>query len=820
MSYSSSSPEPLWQSAIKQDPGKVLKTIYTFSTMWANEAADAVVACKYDSIIQFHKNQPKGPGFHRHPPGRVLEEGEEMMTPQKNKTSEEKEGGSEEQKLEGPKRKVIRANASTERQTSATKRGRGSMPKSSPSTKVKVQSPPPFLRSSQRLRCQWNQTPSTPPPDSGEEEKKDEEKVEEIEEEKTTPPLPLPIRSSVSSHGRTTRASRRLASARKVEDDPIGDQEINVSKASPLKDTASMDDRSSQDKMDEEDDEVDNEDGSGGSEDAVKSPEPKSPRNVPSQPHDPSPPLDKDNNYTICHGTPRPPAPSPRADISSPKEWQQQQPQHNLPQYPVSKISDPYNESVASDRVVSPGQVVGTGMNMSGTSLSTLHLQEGDASGNDGASSHGPSELHPAPPHYTQAAAEAYHQKEWGAGVLSGHVPYPSSIPGGYHPSMYGHPMHAMSYASHAGQPPIASHNYPYTMAYSWGHPSTAAAAQHPHHQGMVPPQARLGEGILPSHPGIMDGGAGEASGYSAQSQLRPPMHAAATGGGGAESSPRYKEKQKSYSDSPSTSPAPARGLMGGPAPSRPPGADMLLLGTPPFISSSPRDLPPRHQLTHGFLGSPAHQISHEHLAHHSFPYPFEPSSHPSLHMWQQSQMQGQPIRPISGIPHAHLAPHMTPHGLWYGPPDASIQSHLVPSRDMLGTGTGKKAGGGRGKLKRDGGDSHSKMATNRNNSNHNNNNQHSASHPGDNHYVIKYSSSSCFPNSEPKCPDFSITRQHQLALGGQDVCNSTKTQCSTTYQPHARDFLLGAASLQQHLASELKNESQSTVVYSSTDNW
>lgn len=840
---SSSPAEPLWQPARKQEPGKVLKTIYTFSTMWANEAADAVVSGKHASIILFHQNQPKGPGFHRHPPGHIVEPEGGMTTPRKNATATEKGGGgggSEEGKS-GRKRKSRRESLTTENPTSASKKRRSITQKNSPS--VKTQSPPPFLRSSRRLRSQWNPspTPPPPPPDSDEQEKEDEDEADEKEEEQKTPtpPPPPPARSSGPSQGRVTRASQRLASARKEQKDPICDQEEGMSKSPVPKDNSTPDAKSSLDKessrlvkMAEEEDKVEEEEGVA-REDSYKSPESESPQNLPSQTSDPPPALDKDNNYTICHGTPRPPAQSPRADISSPKEWQQQQQQqqqlllqqqqqHNLPQYPVPKIPEPYSEST-SDRVVSPGHVGGAVMDMSGGNVpSTSQMQE--ASGVSASSHTTPSELPPAPPHYTQATAESYHQKEWGGGVLSGHGPYPSSIPGGYHPGMYPHPMHGMPYAS-PGQPPIAGHNYPYTMAYSWGHPSTVAAAQQQHHQqqqGMPPhpPQARLGDAILQGRQGIMAGATGEAPSYSSHSHLRPPLHATATGVA-AETSPRYKEKRKSYSDSPSTSPAPAQGLMGGTAQPRPPGADMLLLGTAPFMGSSQRELTPRHQLTHGFLGSAAHQISHEHLPHHPFPYPFEPSSHPSLHMWQQSQMQGQQIRPISGVPHAHLTPSMAPHGLWYGPAEASIPSHLVQGRDLVGSATpGKKTGsGGRGKMKRDGSDSHSKMAANRNNSN--NNNSNSTSKLQDNHYVAEYQAKA-FPNSVPNhSADLAFSRQLQRRpLGEQSVFDSSETPYSLTSQPSPEEFLLGAgaASSLHQLQPELENSSLYTA--SPTNNW
>ena len=57
--------EPLWQSARKHTTGSALTRMFVFSTDLANRAAESVERGEFDSIVQFHQAQPKGPGFFR-----------------------------------------------------------------------------------------------------------------------------------------------------------------------------------------------------------------------------------------------------------------------------------------------------------------------------------------------------------------------------------------------------------------------------------------------------------------------------------------------------------------------------------------------------------------------------------------------------------------------------------------------------------------------------------------------------------------------------------------------------------------------------------
>ena len=54
----------LGQPAARQTAsGEKLSPAYVFSTIWANKAALAVKEGIFESLIEFHKAQPKGPGY-------------------------------------------------------------------------------------------------------------------------------------------------------------------------------------------------------------------------------------------------------------------------------------------------------------------------------------------------------------------------------------------------------------------------------------------------------------------------------------------------------------------------------------------------------------------------------------------------------------------------------------------------------------------------------------------------------------------------------------------------------------------------------------
>jgi hypothetical protein len=416
----------------------------------------------------------------------------------------------------------------------------------------------------------------------------------------------------------------------------------------------------------------------------------------------------EEDNYTICHGTPQ--THSPRhTDMSSPKSWQQQQallqlqqrnsiPHHLTPVGTTNQLAhsnpSPLSQGTGSDRgVFSPPQgqsgSVGAGHSVEQNQRrsSTGHVHDSGGSG-----SHTPTEPRPSPhhsPHQMPTAEYYHHHKEgWGAG-LPAHYP---GVHGGY-PAMYNSPIPGLPYPGPPGQP-IPGANYPYAMPYPWGHQLG------PHGDHMIQQQ--------------MQSGAQRSAGDSVQATRQV---VGADGQAYSHSHPRAQHLAPAgtmFKDqaAPFAANAPV---------SSPPGgvASHTLEKVAPHSSSSPHQpssLNPLgssshsipHQLTHT-LSRQAHSVSHEHLPHPSFPYSFEAGAHPSaLHMWQQSQMPAQQIRPIPGMHPAHLTPSMAPHGLWYSSP----HPHLVPGQELL-----VKKQGGKLKAGRPSGD---KVAANRNSNNSN----------------------------------------------------------------------------------------------------
>ena len=688
------SSEPLWQPARKHVPNEVLKTVYIFSTQWANEAAEAVTAGKFNTIIQFHQNQPKGPGFHRHPPSKpLLKEGppdkSETQKSDEKKKEEEKDPKINDQLGKGQKRRSGQASLSNDGQSSIVKKRRSSIQQCK--TPPKEQSPPPFLRSSRRLRRQKNPSPiPSPPPPAliGEEEENDE-----AQSPPTPPSLPRP---PSGTRGRITRTSQRLAKARQRNGSTNKQALPPDRKNSSAEEEDVPESSSKKSKINEE---------SGKPDEAKNMAEsPKSPVEEDSPHVDPSQvPMSQtadEDNYTICHGTPQTHSPS-RADISSPKEWQDPKGQGKRALGPSHQQSvGPPDPSVGgSGGVLSPPQ--GNSPSVGGIRVSLDHQPGGGHVQEGGNVSHALTEPH-LPPSHHHIPADYYHHKDWSGLAAS---PY-AGMHGGY-PGMYNHPIHGLPYAPHSGQP-IPGSNYPYAMPYPWSHHHASLGSHREHmiqQQRQAATQGRSGEAIQQMRQGIT----AESQNYQ-HGHLRQQMPASAS---------RFKE---GYSDAaqPSTSP---QGVAHTPAmdklpvtsaPGHAPPPSLHQLGSP---VSSPHGLP-HHQLTHTLSRPTSHPITHEHLPHHPFPYAFETSSHHPLHMWQQTQMQAQQIRPIPGMHHAHLAPSMAPHGLWYSPAAPPLPPHLVPGQgqELLG----KKSGN---KMKTSDGDTHhTKITANRNTNNNNDN--------------------------------------------------------------------------------------------------
>jgi len=568
-------------------------------------------------------------------------------------------------------------------------------------------------------------------------------------EEETKEPTPSPKPPPTA---RITRASRRLASARQQRLSNNGSSVDASVKDLPKSPPASRKDRegtpadssqpadktsssrlskTSDDEKNMSKDDKDNEEAADS--DIYKSPRgARSPVDSPSPPSAPPPaPLDEDN-YTICHGTPLNQVQKRSSDMSSPKSWQnaqhgQQQLQHQLQQQQQQQAS-PYQQpkaretafgSPGSEQMISPEPAMpnsGGSAQAFGSAMAASHLpDEGGRRLVSSTAGNAMSDSHmPLPPQYAQAAAaESFYKKEGGMRSPAASAYPAGGMPGAYQPG-----------------------NYPYPMPYPWRASSTAIHHQHLQQAGGVVPQGqpRPGEVMLPggaSRPILGGGGGGGAGGvadapsYSAHGAPLQSMHATATQGGAA-SSPLYggKDKRKSYSDSPSTSPGPIPATLssrGPPGSSERGGSSAAAItgGNPMRVGGSTRRDLVSHQLPHGFPpGMAGHhsQLPYEHLPPHSFPYSFEPAAHPSaLHMWQQTQGHHQ----IPGMHPPHLPPSSGPPGLWYPGPGGPLHPHLMQGQGQdlhaAAANSGAKKGAG-SKGKRDGGGD--KMPSNRNNSN------------------------------------------------------------------------------------------------------
>ena len=730
-----SPPEPLWQPARKQAPGEVLKTIYVFSTQWANKAAEAVMTGKHSSIIHFHQNQPKGPGFHRHPPQRRDEGKKEGVAGRRGKApsvADKEEEEVTEEKEEAPlgrgqKRRSARNSISVDSHSPQVRirrcsSGRNKSPPPPPPPKPQPQpqppppqSPPPFLRSSRRLRRQRNPSPppsSPPPPPSNTAEDGGKEETEEVPQ-CPPPPSPPPQAppapahpSSTSRGGRPTRASRRLAQAKLRNDasSRSGGEQGGATIDDDLLESSPKRSRLEEDGK---------EDGGGkgadrgGKGDAASQPSPmESSHGDPEQLSVPPPAPEEDNNYTICHGTPQ--TLSPRVDMSSPKDWpqqqqQQQQQQHQQQQQQhqvgggASSRSHSHQSLGHSDPspitpvasgggeggVFSPPQGSGASMGMRGSPLDPSshrppghqqqQQQQQQEAGNMSAG-HTPTEPHPHMP------AEYYH-KDWSAAATGlSAAPYPG-MPGGY-PGMYNHPIpglpSAYAAAAHSGQPLPAS-TYPYPMPYPWSHHPHQLAGP-PHGDHMIQQQrqmpSRSGEALQQQ---VRPGGLATAEGQGyphGAGQLRPSMQPTVAGAGGA--------AQGGFASTPVSSPQGGGATTGGGgggvggAQGRPPALEKLAPSSTGHLSTPPS----LHQLQ----GSPSpvtsphgipHQLTHtlSRVPGHHDPHHPPPPSHPP------SQHHPHP----SHHPHPHHPHHALPHPTFPYPFEAGSHPglHVWPQSQM-----------------------------------------------------------------------------------------------------------------------------------------
>ncbi|CAI8002406.1 hypothetical protein GBAR_LOCUS3386, partial [Geodia barretti] len=199
--------EALWQPAHKSTATENRRPIYVFSTDMANAAADAVLKNRYDSIIQFHNAQPKGPGFLRpstNDTGRRDDTNNSNdVTRDSSESDDEGEGGGARGGGSGggggrgggvvrgvnevnkaPKRRSSRLSTSEDTPTAKRLRGGGQARRGSDNSKQ--------TRYSRRLRKR-QQASSSPPSSPAESANQSSSEEDESGAESGGSPAPLPV---------------------------------------------------------------------------------------------------------------------------------------------------------------------------------------------------------------------------------------------------------------------------------------------------------------------------------------------------------------------------------------------------------------------------------------------------------------------------------------------------------------------------------------------------------------------------------------------------------------------------------------------------
>ena len=569
-------------------------------------------------------------------------------------------------------------------------------------------SPQPFLRSSRRLRRQRNDSTglSSPPPAHS-----PPSTTEHATKSPNSSPPSGSFRTRLARSSRSGAATQRSSRRRRrssqdsipkspaatVSTESTAEDEINQKMeddiAAPsqqeeqtFKDFEESDYQSKKLKLDE-------------SQQSQSSPGMQSPEQQPSLTQDTS----DDVNYTICHGTPA--NKSPGIDVSSPRNWVQHQQQRHHAQMMTQQYlqqqqqvagathssSAAYSHQVAaqSTRAAQPGDSRSGGQYPDGrgvmVNIGGEHFQI----------------------HQQQASSEQQQQahrdaNNWGAMNLASQFP---GVPAGY-PPVYNPGLHAaMSYPTHAGQA-VHGANYPYPMPYPWGHHHTSQLASHGEH--MIQHQQRqLKAQELSAHQ--------SAHTQDVYQHARSAESLGQLAHGAHDSPSNLVLRQAAPTSQPSGSSSSAQ---------KPPGMEKLSpqghVPPPPTLHqfSSPGNASHSlsHHIPHGF-SRPPHALTPEHLppgghAHPAFHYGFDAGAHSlsQMQMWQQSQMQAPPIRPIAGMHPSHLSSHMAHHGLWYPP---SPMSQIMRGGEVPGitkkTTKGSKTSTG------------DKLSANQNSSNNNN---------------------------------------------------------------------------------------------------
>ena len=684
--------EALWQPARKTTATENRRPIYVFSTDMANAAADAVLKNRYDSIIQFHNAQPKGPGFLRlskkDPEKRETANMEDDITRDLSDSDGEGggsgrgggggggggggrggavRGGNEVNRAQ--KRRSSRLSTSEENLTTKRLRGGGQAGRVSDSKQI---------RYSRRLRKrqQASSSPPSSPAKSANQSSSDEEE-EESEAESTG----TPTRVAMTQRGRGGRRGGRRGRGR-------GGRGRGRRNTSPVTISSGrrgragdVDEKSSEDKEEVEGDESekqaeDNELDTSGNTDQQETAEGEDDGN--NDDHIVEPPGDhyvaekkagsphlttqqptqhsqEENNYTICHGTPRSKG-GRAAGVSNPAPHNPLSPYHLVSGSPamgrapsgtpVSSVSHaPHHtqHDIASLGVLPDKQQSSAGPGLpSGTVTSRGDPMLGATSA-----------LHP----HSGAAAATHHKdaamapNNWPGGLGPHQFAH---VPSGY----YGAGIHPMSYPPHPAAQHVPGANYSYGV-YPWGTPHHPVGGppreqqQHLYggHEGS--PQHRSSQ-----HPSQQPGG-GHFQGLHPAAHRSPTADmgkdstgvSGASSHGGHETTPTH-EKQHPLSSSTHPSLRQLHSSAG-------------VMTTLPHV---------QHPSAPAFSRSPHPALSAEQIStvHPAFSYGFDPSNPAALsHMHQLWQHQQQQMRAAGAVHPAHLPPHLqhtaaAAAGMWY----------------------------------------------------------------------------------------------------------------------------------------------------------
>ena len=625
--------EALWQPARKSAANENRRPIYVFSTDLANLAADAVLKNRYDSIIQFHNAQPKGPGF------LCLSKKEEPKR-EANKKRSTSDSGNEEEVVRVPKRRFSRLSASDDAPT-AKKLRSGGQAKGS--------------RFSRRLRQQKEASSSPPSSPTSEHSSSDN----------SEPSPPVVVHRGRGS-GRLGRGRRRGRGGRRnssslrnrrrgeiegeLEQDSAGDKEDEDQNGEREELDTSKDTDKHETAEDEEEQKNDSEHRPGSDYGERKQDHPRSPalNLTPQASSKQQPVVEGENNYTICHGIPHSkgnrtvdmssPAPKPPPQTHQAKSTAASSPAAASAMMPPSQ---PTQHDIASLGVIDKGQ----------------KLQQMPA----GVVSSGRDPMlagqHPHPDFHKDATVAP---NNWPGGLGPQFAPVPS----GY----YGAGIHPMHYTPHAAQH-VPGANYSYGM-YPWGAHTVGQPSrdQHPYvtHESL---QQHARSSPASSQSGEIVGGRTSAATHVAYQHhprgLHPSRPSDAVHGElgkepGSSGAPQGHEaavmKSTSSHEKHPTQPHPTHphtSLHG-------PGAATTLAQ----VQHPAFSRPPHATLTTEQISAVHHQTAAP------FPYGFDPNNPAALsHMlWQQQQHQ---IRAAGGVHPSHLPPHLQPAaaGMWYAAP-------------------------------------------------------------------------------------------------------------------------------------------------------